>query len=64
MVIGLAPRMARELWMSILSRHFVMMRSIICQCPERGCIQVVLRSSLLLEHGVRYYQFELRAHSQ
>ena len=43
-----APRMARVLWMSILSRHLVMMKSIICQCLERGCIQVVLRSSFCL----------------
>ena len=40
--------MARVLWMSILSRHLVMMKSIICQCLERGCIQVVLRSSFCL----------------
>ena len=38
----------RILWMSILSRHFVMTKSIICQCPERGCIQMVLRSSSCL----------------
>ena len=38
--------MARLLW--ILSRHFVMMKSIICQYPVRGCIQVVLRSSFCL----------------
>ena len=44
----LAPRMARVLWMSILSRHLVMMKSIICQCLDRGCIQVVLRSSFCL----------------
>ena len=40
--------MARVLWISILSRHLVMMKSIICQCLERGCIQVVLRSSFCL----------------
>ena len=34
--------------MSILSRHLVMMKSIICQCPERGCVQMVLRSSFCL----------------
>ena len=44
----LAPRMARVRWMSILSRHLVMMKSIICQCLERYCIQVVLRSSFCL----------------
>ena len=43
-----APRIARVLWMSILSRHLVIMKSIICQCFERGCIQVVLRSSFWL----------------
>ena len=36
------------LWMFILSRHLVMMKSIICQCLERGCIQVVLCSSFCL----------------
>ena len=40
--------MARVLWMSILTRHLVMTKSIICQCLERGCIQVVLRSSFCL----------------
>ena len=40
--------MARVLWMSTLSRHLVMMKSIICQCLERGCIQVVLHSSFCL----------------
>ena len=40
--------MIRVLWMSILSRHLVMMKSIICQCFERGFIQVVLRSSFCL----------------
>jgi len=44
----LAPHMARVLWMYILSWHLVMMKSIICQCLERGCIQVVLRSSFCL----------------
>ena len=44
----LAPRMALVLWMSILSQHLVMMKSIICQCLERGCIQVVLCSSFCL----------------
>ena len=34
--------------MSILSRHLVMMKSIICQCLERGCIQMVLHSSFCL----------------
>ena len=36
------------LWMSILSGHLVTINSIICHCPERGCIQVVLRSSFCL----------------
>ena len=40
--------MTRVLWMSISSRHVVMMKSIICQCLERGCIQMVLRSSFSL----------------
>ena len=44
----LAPSMARVLWMSILSKHLFMMKSIICQCLERGCIQVVLRLSFCL----------------
>ena len=44
----LAPRMARVLWMSILSRHLAMMKSVICQCLERGCVKVVLRSSYCL----------------
>ena len=35
-------------WMSIFSRHLVMMKSIICQCLERACIHVVLRSSFCL----------------
>ena len=61
----LDPLMAGTLWMSILSRHLVVMKSIICQCPERGCTQVVLRSTFdLLEHDLRYNQFELRAQSQ
>ena len=38
----------RVLWMSILSRHLVMMKSIICQCLERRCTHVVLRSSFCL----------------
>ena len=49
--------------LSILSRYLVMMKSIICQCLERGCIQVVLHSSFCLI-GVRHYQFERRAQSQ
>ena len=36
----LAPRMALVLWLSILSRHLVMMKLIICQCLERGCIHL------------------------
>ena len=50
LVIGQAfcSTIARVLWMSILSRHLVMMKSIICQCFKRGCIQVVLRSSFCL----------------
>ena len=44
----LAPPLARVLWTSILSRHLVMMKSIICQCLERGYIQVVLHSSFCL----------------
>ena len=55
---GSVPRM------SILSRHLVTMKSIICQCLERGYIQVVLRSLFCFEHGVRHYQLELRAQSQ
>ena len=43
-----APRMTRVLWMPILSRHIVMMKSIICQGLEPGCIQVVLCSSFCL----------------
>ena len=35
--------MARGLWISILTQHLVMMKSTICHCLERGCIQVVLR---------------------
>ncbi|KAK2172617.1 hypothetical protein NP493_946g00008 [Ridgeia piscesae] len=40
--------MARLLWMSIFFRHLVMTKSIICQCPERGCIPVVLCSLFCL----------------
>ena len=35
------PRIVRVLQISILSRHLVMMKSIICPCRERGCVQVV-----------------------
>lgn len=38
-------RKARVPRMSSLSRNGVMMQSIICQCVERICIQVILRSS-------------------
>ena len=37
------PSPARVLWMSILSRHLMMMKSVM-----KGCIQVVLRSSFCL----------------
>ena len=40
--------MIRILWMSILSRRLVMMKSIICQCLEPRCFHVVLRSSFCL----------------
>ena len=43
-----APRIVRVPQMSILSRHLVMMKSIICPCRERGCIQVVLCASFRL----------------
>ena len=43
-----APRIVRVLQMSILSRHLVMMKSIICLCRERGCAQVVLCASFCL----------------
>ena len=43
-----APRIVRVLQMSILSRHLVMMKSIICPCRERGCVHVVLCASFCL----------------
>ena len=43
-----APRIVRVLQMSILYRHLVMMKSIICPCRERGCVQVVLCASFCL----------------
>ena len=44
----LAPRIVRVPQMSILSRHLVMMKSIICPCRERGYVQVVLCASFCL----------------
>ena len=44
----LASPIALVLWKPILSRHLVMMTSIIYQCLERWCIQMVLRSSFCL----------------
>ena len=43
-----APRIVGVLQMSILSRHLVMMKSIICPCRERGYVQVVLCTSFCL----------------
>ena len=43
-----APRIVCVLQMSILSRHLVMMKSIICPCREPGCVQVVLCASFCL----------------
>ena len=43
-----APRIVLVLQMSILSRHLLMMKSIIFPCRERGCIQVVLCASFCL----------------
>ena len=43
-----AQRIVRVLQMSILSRHLVMTKSIICPCQERGCVQMVLSSSFCL----------------
>ena len=41
-------RIIRVLQMSILSRHLAMMKSTICPCRERGCVQVVLNHSVCL----------------
>ena len=46
-VTQFAPSIVRVLQMSILSRHLVMMKSIIYPCRERGCVQVVLCASCL-----------------
>ena len=43
-----APRIGRVPQMLIFSRHLVMMKSIICPCRERGCVQVVLCASFCL----------------
>ena len=43
-----APRIVRVLQMPILSGHLVMMKSIICPCRQRGCVQVVLCASFCL----------------
>ena len=43
-----APRIVLVLQMSILSRYLVMMKSIICPCRKRGCVQVVLCASFCL----------------
>ena len=47
-VTQFSPRILRVLQMSILSRHLVMMKSIICPCRERGYVQVVLCASFCL----------------
>ena len=43
-----APHIVCVLQMSILSRHLLMMKYIICPCCERGCVHVVLCVSFCL----------------